>query len=54
MNRHATYVYCSNDVNLHKIQVMQNVQERNDCVTWGAPVLVTPFKVLPRETPKSR
>jgi hypothetical protein len=31
-----SYLYYSNDFKLHKIQVAQNLQERNSCVTWGA------------------
>jgi hypothetical protein len=33
-----TYAFISNDFDLRKIWVMQNLQERNDCVTRGPPV----------------
>jgi hypothetical protein len=39
MHNHAyvrSYLYYSNDFELHKIQVAQNRQERNSCVTWGS------------------
>jgi hypothetical protein len=47
MHKHAhlhTYVIFSNDFDLHKIRVMQNLQEQNDCVTRGPPVLDPPQK----------
>jgi len=34
------YVYYSNDFDLCKIRVMPNLQEWNDCITWGTPVMV--------------
>jgi len=34
----CTYVYYSNDFNLRKIWVTQNLQEGNDSIIWGAPV----------------
>jgi hypothetical protein len=33
------YVYYGSDFNLCKIQVMQNLQKRDDCITWGVSVL---------------
>jgi hypothetical protein len=42
MHKHAyicAHIYYSNDFDLHKIQVMQDLQEWNDCVIWGASVL---------------
>jgi hypothetical protein len=40
-HKHAhlhTYVFFSNDFDLRKIRVTQNLQERIDCVTRGPPV----------------
>jgi hypothetical protein len=35
-----TYVYYTNSFDLLKIRVTQNLQEHNDCVTRGAPVII--------------
>jgi hypothetical protein len=32
------HIYYSNDLDIHKIQVMQDLQEWNDCVSRGASV----------------
>jgi hypothetical protein len=49
MHKHADIcmcirVYYSNNFDLHKIWVMQNLQEQIDCTTQGAPAIVY-FKV---------
>jgi hypothetical protein len=32
------HIYYSNDFNLYKIWVMQELQEQTDCVSWGVSV----------------